>query len=43
MISKTVGVERKRDAWGMEAKKATTLMRIRAIQSLICINRVAKG
>ena len=43
MISKTVGVETKRDAWGIEAKKATTLRRMRAIQLLIWINRIAKG
>ena len=43
MISKMVGVETKSEANGREAKKASTLSRIRAIKPLMLIKKVAKG
>src|SRR4030042_4750280 len=43
MISKTVGVETKKEANGTEARKANTLRSIRVMKLFILIRKVAKG
>jgi hypothetical protein len=43
MISKTVGVETKKEANGMEARNAKTLRRIKVMKLLMLSKRVAKG